>query len=44
MTDTLLRNDLQIEIRRLQEELQRTMTYVTRDEVEALILADRARP
>ncbi|HEY0212928.1 MAG TPA: ATP-binding cassette domain-containing protein [Paenirhodobacter sp.] len=39
--DAKLRNELRIEIKRLHEELQRTMVYVTHDQVEAMTLADR---
>jgi multiple sugar transport system ATP-binding protein len=39
--DAKLRNELRIEIKRLHEELRRTMVYVTHDQVEAMTLADR---
>jgi len=39
--DAKLRNELRLEIRRLHEELGRTMIYVTHDQVEAMTLADR---
>ncbi len=39
--DAKLRGELRIEIKRLHEELQRTMVYVTHDQVEAMTLADR---
>jgi ABC-type Fe3+/spermidine/putrescine transport system ATPase subunit len=39
--DTQLREDMRLEIKRLQRELDQTMIYVTHDQGEALSLADR---
>ncbi|MCA1338060.1 ABC transporter ATP-binding protein [Pseudooceanicola marinus] len=39
--DAKLRMELRIEIKRLHEDLQRTMVYVTHDQIEAMTLADR---
>jgi multiple sugar transport system ATP-binding protein len=39
--DAKLRADLRVEIKRLHEQLQNTMIYVTHDQVEAMTLADR---
>lgn len=39
--DTRLRDDMRLEIKRIQRELNVTMVYVTHDPVEALSLADR---
>ena len=45
--DAKLRNDLRLELKRIQQDLGATMLYVTHDQTEALTLADahrRARP
>jgi multiple sugar transport system ATP-binding protein len=39
--DAKLRADLRVEIKRLHQQLQNTMIYVTHDQVEAMTLADR---
>ncbi len=39
--DAKLRTDLRVEIKRLHQQLQNTMIYVTHDQVEAMTLADR---
>jgi multiple sugar transport system ATP-binding protein len=39
--DAQLRDDMRIEIKRLHQELGRTMIYVTHDQIEAMTLADR---
>ena len=39
--DAQLRDDMRIEIKRLHQELGRTMVYVTHDQIEAMTLADR---
>ena len=39
--DAKLRTDLRVELKRLHNQLQNTMIYVTHDQVEALTLADR---
>ncbi len=39
--DAKLRADLRVEIKRLHEQLQNTMIYVTHDQIEAMTLADR---
>jgi multiple sugar transport system ATP-binding protein len=39
--DALLRLEMRIELKRLQQELGRTLVYVTHDQVEALSMADR---
>ena len=39
--DAQLRDDMRVEIRRLHQELGRTMVYVTHDQIEAMTLADR---
>jgi multiple sugar transport system ATP-binding protein len=39
--DAQLRDDMRIEIKRLHQELKRTMIYVTHDQIEAMTLADR---
>ena len=39
--DAQLRDDMRVEIKRLHQELGRTMIYVTHDQVEAMTLADR---
>ncbi len=39
--DTQLRDDMRAEIKRLHQELKRTMIYVTHDQIEAMTLADR---
>ena len=39
--DAQLRDDMRVEIKRLHQELRRTMIYVTHDQVEAMTLADR---
>ncbi len=39
--DAKLRADLRVELKRLHEQLQNTMIYVTHDQVEAMTLADR---
>lgn len=39
--DAKLRTELRIEIKRLHEDLKRTMVYVTHDQIEAMTLADR---
>ena len=45
--DAKLRNDLRLELKRIQQDLGATMLYVTHDQIEAMTLADahrRARP
>ena len=39
--DAQLRDDMRVEIKRLHQELRRTMVYVTHDQIEAMTLADR---
>jgi multiple sugar transport system ATP-binding protein len=39
--DAQLRDDMRTEIKRLHNELKRTMVYVTHDQIEAMTLADR---
>ncbi|NJM31048.1 MAG: ABC transporter ATP-binding protein [Rhizobiales bacterium] len=39
--DAQLRDDMRVEIKRLHQELKRTMIYVTHDQIEAMTLADR---
>ena len=39
--DAKLRTDLRVELKRLHQQLQNTMIYVTHDQVEAMTLADR---
>ncbi len=39
--DAKLRSELRVEIKRLHQQLQNTMIYVTHDQIEALTLADR---
>ncbi|MEP6738820.1 MAG: ABC transporter ATP-binding protein [Caldimonas sp.] len=39
--DAKLRNDLRLELKRIQEDLGATVLYVTHDQVEAMTLADR---
>ncbi len=39
--DAQLRDDMRAEIKRLHQELRRTMIYVTHDQIEAMTLADR---
>ena len=39
--DAKLRADLRVEIKRLHQQLQNTMIYVTHDQIEAMTLADR---
>jgi multiple sugar transport system ATP-binding protein len=39
--DAQLRDDMRVEIKRLHQELRRTMIYVTHDQIEAMTLADR---
>jgi multiple sugar transport system ATP-binding protein len=39
--DAQLRDDMRAEIKRLHQELKRTMIYVTHDQIEAMTLADR---
>ena len=39
--DAKLRVDLRVELKRLHQQLQNTMIYVTHDQVEAMTLADR---
>ena len=39
--DAQLRDDMRVEIKRLHQELKRTMVYVTHDQIEAMTLADR---
>ncbi|TXH68455.1 MAG: ABC transporter ATP-binding protein [Thiothrix sp.] len=39
--DAKLRTDLRVEIKRLHQQLQNTMIYVTHDQIEAMTLADR---
>ena len=39
--DAQLRDDMRVEIKRLHQELGRTMVYVTHDQIEAMTLADR---
>ena len=39
--DAQLRDEMRTEIKRLHQEMQRTMIYVTHDQVEAMTLADR---
>ena len=39
--DAKLRNDLRLELKRIQQDLNATMLYVTHDQTEALTLADR---
>jgi multiple sugar transport system ATP-binding protein len=39
--DAALRGDMRIELKKLHHDLQRTMIYVTHDQVEAMTLADR---
>jgi putative spermidine/putrescine transport system ATP-binding protein len=39
--DALLRDEMRVELKRLQERLGTTMIFVTHDQVEALILSDR---
>jgi len=39
--DAQLRDDMRVEIKRLHQELGRTMIYVTHDQIEAMTLADR---
>ncbi|MCA0431825.1 MAG: sn-glycerol-3-phosphate ABC transporter ATP-binding protein UgpC [Proteobacteria bacterium] len=39
--DAQLRDDMRVEIKRLHNELGRTMIYVTHDQIEAMTLADR---
>jgi multiple sugar transport system ATP-binding protein len=39
--DAQLRDDMRTEIKRLHQELKRTMIYVTHDQIEAMTLADR---
>ncbi len=39
--DAKLRTDLRVEIKRLHQQLENTMIYVTHDQVEAMTLADR---
>jgi multiple sugar transport system ATP-binding protein len=39
--DAQLRDDMRLEIKRLHQELGRTMIYVTHDQIEAMTLADR---
>jgi len=39
--DAQLRDDMRVEIKRLHQEIGRTMVYVTHDQIEAMTLADR---
>ena len=39
--DAKLRADLRVEIKRLHQQLENTMVYVTHDQIEAMTLADR---
>ena len=39
--DAQLRDEMRVEIKRLHQELGRTMIYVTHDQIEAMTLADR---
>jgi len=39
--DALLRTELRVELKRLHQQLRKTMVYVTHDQVEAMTLADR---
>ncbi len=39
--DAKLRSELRVEIKRLHQQLENTMVYVTHDQIEALTLADR---
>jgi multiple sugar transport system ATP-binding protein len=39
--DAQLRDDMRVEIKRLHQEMGRTMIYVTHDQIEAMTLADR---
>jgi len=39
--DAKLRNDLRLELKRIQQDLNATMLYVTHDQTEAMTLADR---
>jgi multiple sugar transport system ATP-binding protein len=39
--DAQLRDDMRVEIKRLHQEIGRTMIYVTHDQIEAMTLADR---
>ncbi|WP_371170726.1 ABC transporter ATP-binding protein [Aliiroseovarius sp. 2305UL8-7] len=39
--DAKLRTDLRVELKRLHQQLQNTMIYVTHDQIEAMTLADR---
>jgi len=39
--DAKLRNDLRLELKRIQQDLGATMLYVTHDQIEAMTLADR---
>ena len=39
--DAQLRDEMRVEIKRLHNELKRTMVYVTHDQIEAMTLADR---
>jgi multiple sugar transport system ATP-binding protein len=39
--DAQLRDDMRVEIKRLHQELRRTIIYVTHDQIEAMTLADR---
>jgi multiple sugar transport system ATP-binding protein len=39
--DALLRLEMRVELKRLQQELQQTLIYVTHDQVEAMSMADR---
>ncbi len=39
--DAKLRSELRVEIKRLHNQLGKTMVYVTHDQIEALTLADR---
>ena len=39
--DAKLRNDLRLELKRIQQDLQATMIYVTHDQIEAMTLAHR---
>ena len=39
--DAKLRADLRVEIKRLHQQLENTMIYVTHDQIEAMTLADR---
>jgi multiple sugar transport system ATP-binding protein len=39
--DALLRMDMRVELKRLQQELNKTLVYVTHDQIEAMSMADR---